>query len=439
MDAPPGPRGLLDARPPAAYRQRPLFRALMNAAVLSIGTELTRGELIDRNAAWISERLTGLGCVVVEHMTVPDDLERIAAALRDLSRRARFVVATGGLGPTSDDLTSEAAALASGKPLVRHEPSLEAIRERYAAAGRELTPSSMVQADLPQGADVLPNSAGTAPGFGVAVGESRCFFMPGVTLEMKRMFDDHVVRRIAPEVERTSQQVRLRTFGLPESRVGELLEGVEAAHPGVTLGYRASFPEIEVKVLAEGDDDSSASAKVAPAVEEVRRRLGDAVFGEGTTTYPAYVGRILRDRRLTVALAESCTGGLAGSLITDVPGSSDYMLLSAVTYSNAAKTAVLGVSDELLRAYGAVSLECAEAMAVGARRISGADISVSITGIAGPGGGSEDKPVGTVFLAVAGAEGPARGERFHLSGDRRRIRTRAAYLALRLVAQAALG
>ena len=162
------------------------------------------------------------------------------------------------------------------------------------------------------------------------------------------------------------------------------------------------------------------------------------MFGEGGTTYAAYVGRILRDRGLTLALAESCTGGLAGSMITDVPGSSDYMLLSAVTYSNASKTKLLGVADELLRTYGAVSLECAEAMAEGARRVSGADIAVSITGIAGPGGGTETKPVGTVFLGICRGDAPARAERVKLSGDRTRVRTRSAYLALRLVAQAAL-
>lgn len=409
----------------------------MRAVVLSIGTELTRGELINRNAAWLSERLTSMGCAVVEHATLPDDVDDIVAALHRLSAQAGVMVATGGLGPTSDDLTTAAVAAAAGVGLTRHEPSLEAIRRRYASRGREMSAAAEKQADFPEGAEPLPNSDGTAPGFTIRLGQCRAFFLPGVPREMSRMFDDQVVPMVGPDVERTSAQVRLRTFGLPESRVAELLEGVEATHDGITLGYRATFPEIEVKVFAKSDNGTKASALLGPAVDDVRARLGDAVFGEGTTTYAAYVGRILRDRGLKLALAESCTGGLAGSMITDVPGSSDYMLLSAVTYSNAAKTKILGVADELLRSYGAVSAECAEAMAMGARRVSGADVAVSITGIAGPGGGSEAKPVGTVFLGVSTADG-ARTEQHTLSGDRRRIRVRAAYLALRLVTQAAL-
>lgn len=411
----------------------------MRAAVLSIGTELTRGELINSNAAWLAEQLTELGCAVVEQVTVPDDSEGIVRTIRRLADGAQVVVATGGLGPTTDDLTAAAAAQAAGVELMRHEPSLDAIRRRYAAAGREMSPTNEKQAELPAGSQPLPNGAGTAPGFGVAVGDCRCFFLPGVPAEMERMFSDHVEPVLAPDVERTTHQVRLRTFGLPESKVGELLQGVEAEHPGVTLGYRASFPEIEVKVHASGENGSTASARVAEAVEDVRRRLGDAVYGEGSVTYPAYVGRVLRDRGLTLALAESCTGGLAGSLITDVPGSSDYMMLSAVTYSNASKTKLLGVADELLRAYGAVSAECAEAMAAGARRVADADIAVAITGIAGPGGGTEDKPVGTVFLGVCRRGEPSRSVEHHLSGDRRRIRVRSAYLALELAVRAALG
>lgn len=409
----------------------------MRAIVLSIGTELTRGELINRNAAWLSERLTSIGCTVTEHATLPDDEDAIVAALHRLTAEGGVLVATGGLGPTTDDLTTAAVAKAAGVALVRHEPSLEAIRRRYTSRGREMTAGAEKQADFPDGATPLPNVDGTAPGFTLTLGKCRTFFMPGVPREMSRMFDDQIVPMVGPEVERTSAQVRLRTFGLPESRVAEMLEGVEDAHEGVTLGYRATFPEIEVKVFAKSDNGTRASALLGPAVEDVRGRLGDAVFGEGVTTYAAYVGRILRDRGLTLALAESCTGGLAGSMITDVPGSSDYMLLSAVTYSNASKTKLLGVADELMRSYGAVSDQCAEAMAVGARRASGADIAVSITGIAGPGGGSVDKPVGTVFLAVCTEDG-TRSEVHKLSGDRRRIRVRAAYLALRLVTQAAI-
>ncbi|MGE0787740.1 MAG: competence/damage-inducible protein A [Sandaracinaceae bacterium] len=411
----------------------------MRTAILSIGTELTRGELIDRNSGWLSDRLTGLGCTVVQHATVGDVPEDIRYAIVDLASRSQLLLVTGGLGPTTDDITAKAAAEAAGVTLVRHDSSLEAIRRRFAAAGREVTALVEKQADLPAGADAIRNATGTAPGFALKIGECQLYFFPGVPREMQQMFADEVEPRVAPEVVRTSDQVRLRTFGLPESQVGELLDGVEDTYPGVTIGYRASFPEIEVKVHAVGADGSTASARMHEATDEVRRRLGGAVFGEGGLTYPAYVGRVLRDRGLTLALAESCTGGLASAMLTDIPGSSDYVLVSAVTYSNASKTRVLGVPDELLRAYGAVSAECAEAMALGARRISDADIAVSITGIAGPGGGTESKPVGTVFLAICRRGEPARTEALKLAGDREKIRMRAAYLALQLVAQTALG
>lgn len=409
----------------------------MSAAILSIGTELTRGELANSNASWLAEQLTELGFEVDEEVTVADEVSRIVETLRRLAQRNAVLVATGGLGPTTDDLTAQAVAAAAGVSLVRDERSLEAIKRRFAAAGREMSPSNVKQAELPEGATVLENAVGTAPGFAVTLGACRCFFFPGVPHEMQRMFDDHVQPVLAPLVDRRSHQVRLRTFGLPESRVGELLEGLEGANVGVTLGYRASFPEIEVKVLARSNSAAEAEEMASRVVREVRERLGDFVYGEGDDSYPAFVGRTLRDRGLTVALAESCTGGMVGSLLTDVPGSSDYLLLDAVTYSNASKTSVLGVSSELLRGYGAVSAECAAAMADGARRVAGSDIAVAVTGIAGPGGATEAKPVGTVWIGLARRGRETVTEHYRLFGDRGRIRKLAAHQALRTIVRAA--
>jgi len=409
----------------------------MKTVVLTIGTELTRGELQDTNASWLSEQLTNLGCQVVAMVTVRDDVDEIRSVLDALCSKHAFVVATGGLGPTSDDLTTEAVAAAAGVSLVRDRASLEAIRTRYAARGREMTEMSAKQADFPEGAEALPNAVGTAPGFHLRFAECQGYFLPGVPHEMKRMFTDRVKPRIACSVERTTAQVRLRTFGLPESELADKLAGIEEDHPEVTLGYRVSFPEIEVKVISKANGSASAEEVGAKVATLVRERLGAVVYGEGDDSYPAYVGRHLRDRGLTVALAESCTGGMISSLLTDVPGSSDYLLLDAVTYSNASKTKLLGVSAEILRAYGAVSGECAQAMADGARRLADADIAVSVTGIAGPGGGSDDKPVGTVWMGMARRDEPTRTERFSLSGDRGRIRHRAAYLALQAIVRAA--
>lgn len=411
----------------------------MSAAILSIGTELTRGELVNTNCGWMAEQLTALGFDVDEAVTVGDDIGRIVEVLRRLAGRHSAVVASGGLGPTTDDLTAEAAARALGVSLIRHEPSLEAIRQRFAAAGREMSPSNVKQAELPEGAAALANPVGTAPGFAIVLGECRCFFLPGVPHEMKRLFSDHVQPALAPLVERRSHQVRLRTFGAPESQVGERLLGLEEAFPGVTLGYRASFPEVEVKVLARGASAAEAEELASRVAREARGRLGELVYAEDGDSYAAYVGRALRDRRLTLAVAESCTGGMVGALLTDVAGSSDYLLLDAVTYSNAAKTSVLGVSSEILRAYGAVSAETAGAMADGARRIADADIAVSITGIAGPGGATEQKPVGTVWIGLARRDRETTAELHSLSGDRWRIRRLAAYHALRTIVRAASG
>ncbi len=428
--------GAVDGLGPTEQTRHPP-KDTMTAAILSIGTELTRGELTNSNASWLGEELTRLGFDVVEHVSVDDDEARIIDTIERLSKRVRVVVATGGLGPTTDDLTTIAVAKAAGVGTFRDEASLAKIRRRWEARGLEMPASNEKQADFPQGALILDNPEGTAPGFARAIGDARFFFMPGVPREMKRIFDESVVPAIADTVVRTSHQVHLRTFGLTESQTQGLLEDVEGAHPGVTLGYRASFPEIEVKILARGETEVDAEKRARAAADVVRERLGDAVYGDRDDTFPAAVGRLLRRNKLKLALAESCTGGMIGAMVTSVPGSSDYLLLDAVTYSNASKTELLKVSSELMRAHGAVSSEVAAAMAEGALRVSEADLAVSVTGIAGPGGGTEEKPVGTVWfgLAVRGEETITKTRR--LVGDRERIRTLAAYIALELVRRTA--
>ncbi len=404
----------------------------MTAAVLSIGTELSRGELVNTNAPYIAAELVSIGFEVFEHVVVDDDRERLIATLRRLSETASVIVATGGLGPTTDDLTTECVAAAMGVGLKRDEASLEHIRRRFEKLGRAMSESNAKQADFPEGADVLPNPIGTAPGFSVRIGEALAFFMPGVPREMTRMFDEQVTPRIRALAPNDTFQIRLKTFGLPESVVGEKLAGIEDAHKDVTIGYRAHFPEIEVKVFAKGATQAAARATCEKVTAEVRARLGDVIYGEGDDTFAAVLGRELRNRGLTLAVAESCTGGLVSSLLTREPGASDYLLLGAVTYANSAKSRVLGVSEEMLRAYGAVSQEVAAAMAEGARRASGADVALSFTGVAGPTGGSEDKPVGTVFIGVSGKRGTEVKHRL-FPGERPQIQMIAAYAGLHLL------
>ncbi len=407
----------------------------MTCAVLCIGTELTRGELVNTNATWLASALTDLGFDVVEDVVVDDDRARIGATLERLGKTVRVVICTGGLGPTTDDLTTEAVASALGVRVVRDEASLEAIRRRIEKAGRSLTASNAKQADFPQGADILSNPVGTAPGFGVTVGGASAFFMPGVPREMQRMFEEQVVPRIRTLATQNTHQVRLRTYGLPESLVGERLAGVEEAFPGVVIGYRAHFPEIEVKVLARASSSESAHELCDRATVEVRARLVDVVYGDVDDTFAGVVGRVVRNKGFTLAIAESCTGGLVGHMVTREPGASDFLLVDAVTYANSAKTRLLGIDEEVIRGHGAVSSEVAAAMAEGVRRVSGADVALSLTGIAGPGGGTAAKPVGTVFIALASATGTTVVEK-HFLGDRLQIQTAAAYAGLDLVRQA---
>jgi nicotinamide-nucleotide amidase len=414
---------------------------LSSAAVLATGTELTRGELVNGNAAWLSERLTTLGFEVLEHAAVPDDVARIEAALVRLARSVRVIAATGGLGPTSDDLTAAAVARALGVSLVRHAPTLARIEARFRRLGASMPAINARQADLPEGAEVFDNEVGTAPGFAVSLGEARAFFFPGVPAEMEYLFETHALPRLRALGVPTSHQVHIRTFGLRESEVAERLADLDvggaARRPGVTLGYRAQFPEIEVKVLARAGDLPQAAALAEEVAGEVRSRLGRHAFGAREDRYPAHVGRLLREKRLRLAVAESCTGGLLGKLLTDAAGSSEFLVLDAVVYANEAKRDLLGVPAWLIEKHGAVSAEVASAMAEGAFARAGVDLAIAITGIAGPGGGSAEKPVGTVWLALARRGGASVTTLRTFVGDRARVRMLAAYAALALVADAA--
>lgn len=398
----------------------------MTAAVLCIGTELTRGELLNSNATWLAESLTRIGLEVTSVDCVDDDRARIEACLRRLSAEHRAIVCTGGLGPTTDDITTECAARVAGVELYRDEPSFEQIKERLRRFGRpEMAAANAKQADFPVGSRILPNPNGTAPGFCVKLGEAASYFMPGVPSEMKAMFDAYVAPDLAGLVSESRHQIVLRCFGMPESECNERMAGLEALH-GVYVGYRASMPEIEVKLLARGATPEAAQALARRAADDARLRLGDAVYGEGFGSLPEHLGALLAERGKTLAIAESCTGGLAAELMTRTPGSSRYFLGGAVVYANAAKSELLGVPAELIAAHGAVSAEVARAMAEGVRQRLGADYGLAFTGIAGPDGGSAEKPVGLVHWAVTSAAGTVGKERV-FSGDRLVVRRRAVF------------
>jgi nicotinamide-nucleotide amidase len=409
----------------------------MSAAILCIGTELTRGELQNSNATWLAEALTTIGFEVLAIDCVDDERTRIEAALGRLSQYHDVVVCTGGLGPTTDDITTECAAHLAGVGLRRDEPSLEAIRARLARFGREMALSNAKQADFPIGSRILPNPNGTAPGFELKLNRALAYFMPGVPFEMKAMFESFIEPTITPLVGDRSFQVLLRTYGLPESEVNDRLAGIEAEFD-VLIGYRATMPEIEVKVLARATALEAARERAERGAQAVRERLGnEVVFGEGKTRFPEAVCSLLAEQGKTLSLAESCTGGLVSELITAHSGASTVFRGGAVTYANDAKIALLGVPAVLLARYGAVSAEVARAMAEGARTAFNSDFALSLTGIAGPTGGSEEKPVGLVHFAVATDVGVS-DRRVVFTGNREQVRRRAAFAGLSLLRAVAL-
>lgn len=408
----------------------------MSAAVLSIGTEITRGEIVNTNASWLAAKLTELGFEVTAAEVVDDDRARIAAALARLGASHQVIVCTGGLGPTTDDVTSVSVAQALGVSLVRDEASLDTIRRRFEKLRRTMSQTNEKQADFPAGAEVLANAVGTAPAFVVTIDKALSFFLPGVPREVHRLWEDHLAFRLRPLAPNTAHQIRIRTFGMPESQVGERLAGLEELNPGLTIGYRASFPEIEVKVHVKAESQDAAQRRASAVADEVRLRLGPIVYGEGEDTLPEVVGRALLAKGFRLAVAESCTGGLVGHLVTSAPAS-EWFLGGAIVYANAVKTRLVGVNEDTIRAHGAVSAEVAAAMAEGARRACGADVGLAITGIAGPSGGTPEKPVGLVHWAVAHPGGLLLRDRV-LFGDRRMIQRAAAFGGLFLVREVCL-
>jgi nicotinamide-nucleotide amidase len=409
----------------------------MTVALLSIGTEITRGEILNTHASWIAAELIAAGFNVAAMETVPDHLEAVANAIRRLTSAYRLVIATGGLGPTTDDITAAAAASAAGVELVRDESALLAIRRRVEAQSKMMNAGLEKQALIPAGCEMLPNSNGTAPGFIVQLDDTPAFFLPGVPSEMKRMFTEQVLPRVHPTAPNNTFQARLRTYGLGESAIGRALEGIEASHAGVTLGYRVHFPEVDVKVHARAASQALAREAALRAAEDVKARLGDVVYGSEDESFPEMVGRAVRGRGWRLAVGESCTGGLIMHLLTAHPAS-DYLVGGAVTYANTARSRLLGVFEDTLRGHGAVSAEVAAEMAEGARRLCECDVALAVTGIAGPTGGTAAKPVGLAYWAVTHPGGTVVRDRV-FRGDREEVQLASAYAGLDLLRRISAG
>ncbi|MFZ4855301.1 MAG: CinA family nicotinamide mononucleotide deamidase-related protein [Desulfuromonadaceae bacterium] len=404
----------------------------MRISTLSIGDELTRGEVIDTNAGTIAALLQAEGLRIQRHLTVGDNESDIIEALSYLSRVCDAIIVTGGLGPTADDLTSRAAARATGRRLVIHEKARAHVRKMSSRlANLVFCPLNDKQAMIPTKSELIPNPNGTACGFHLIHNGNFMFFMPGVPSEMIVMLRETVIPFILERVprKRVIRSVSLNLFGPCEAEVDELLFGIARPEQGLTLGICVTFPFMKVTLRAEAESDAAVAALLDPAVESARERVQEYCFSSSDISIDAVVADLFRKRRLTLALAESCSGGLISKRITDISGCSAYFSEGIVTYSNAAKSRLLGVSEELLISFGAVSSECAAAMAQGVRLASGSDLGLAVTGIAGPDGGSEEKPVGTVFIALAGVDG-CRTRHFQFNGSRDEVRTMTAWSAL---------
>lgn len=399
----------------------------MDAEILLVGDELLAGEVRDRNGPAMRDFLIGEGIRTLGMAVLPDDRQAIAGAVERALAAGRLVCVLGGLGPTSDDLTAEAVAGVVGRTLVRDEAQWARIQQMFAAMNRTPPPGNDKQVHIPVGADVLPNEVGTAPGWALVVGEGAVAVFPGPPRENGPMMlgpfaawlEAHLPRRT-----RWSARV-FRTFGLAESEVGHRLHAIEARLGSTRLAFQYHFPEVLVKLRVPEGSESLADT----LTDELRAALAPALYGEGDEDLPAVLGRQLKIAGRRIVTAESCTGGLGSKLLTDTPGSTAWFERGFVTYTNEAKVELLRVPRELLRAHGAVSEGVAGAMLQGALERSAADVGFAITGIAGPGGGSPDKPVGTVCIAWGNREG-IETHTLHLRWDRNYNRIVSAWSAM---------
>lgn len=415
----------------------------MRVEVITIGDELLLGHTIDTNGAYLARELAGVGIAVARRASVGDDAGDIAAAVRDAIERTGAVITTGGLGPTSDDMTRPAIAGLFGRELIADETRWEALRALWKERGRgEIPLTNRAQVMIPRGAIVLENRHGTAPGILLEDDRGRwCAMLPGVPREMRGMLVDALMPVLVARLGTVRHVVRsrtLRTTGIAESHLAQMLGPLSSGVNGLSLAYLPGGDGVDLRVTARDQPPEEADRALAAAIAALRERATRYAYGEDGQDLAATVLDLCKARNLRIAVGESCSGGLLGARLTAIPGSSAVVLGGVIAYSNAAKTALLDVPSDMIEQHGAVSEAVAVAMAQGARRRLGADIGIGITGVAGPDGGSPEKPVGLVWLAVdvSGAV-QARGPR--LVGDRAEIRLRATQAALDMVRRAVAG
>ena len=414
----------------------------MQAEIVSIGTELLLGEIDDTNATYLCRQLTGIGFDVERRQTVDDNRGRIVQVLQEARRRSDLIIITGGLGPTPDDLTREALAQVTGRPLHTDVAAEQRLQAFFAARGITPTANNLKQCQVPRGGRLLDNGCGTAPG--ILLEHEGCIFiaLPGPPPEMHQMMSNDVLPYLENKVKEAEGQIlytrALHLCDIGESSAAELLADILDNEGNPAVALYASPGQVRVRISTKAGSQSAASRRLNRAEQDIRERLGAHVYGVDDETMEMAVGNALLAAGATLSVAESCTGGLIASRITDVAGSSRYFLNGYVTYSNESKKRLLGVSEDVLQDYGAVSEECGRAMAEGTRQDSGADYAVAVTGIAGPTGATSDKPVGLVYIAVADEQGTV-CEEHNWPGTRQQFKQRVAQMALNMVRKRVMG
>jgi nicotinamide-nucleotide amidase len=405
----------------------------MDTEIITIGDELVTGHTLDTNAALIARQVTDLGFNVRYQTSVGDSQEAMEEVFRLALKRARLVITTGGLGPTDDDVTKKAIVRVFKRNLIFHQEILDDIRARYAQRGIEMPAINQNQALLPQGATLFPNKHGSAVGLCIAE-EGRIFIaLPGVPAEAEQVLLDEVIPYLKGlRSSQATKIIKLRTTGIYESRLAELLGHEFKLETGVRLAYLPAYSGVDLRVMATGENPQEAGDKALRLVRHLEETCGRYIYGRDDDTLEGVVGQLLADNDKTLAVAESCTGGELGMLITSVSGSSGYFVGGVIAYSNDVKIEQLGVDAEIIEKRGAVSEPCAIALAVGCRQLMNSSYALSITGIAGPTGGTEDKPVGTTFIGLASAHA-SYARKFNFGERRDTGRARASYAALELL------
>ena len=412
----------------------------MKAEIITIGTELLLGQIVDTNSRWLAERLAEIGIDLYYKTTVGDNAERVKSAVQQSISRADLVITTGGLGPTQDDITREVVADALGRDLVKNKAALEEIKSYFSETGRQMTENNVTQAFLPKGAKIINNDNGTAPGFLIDNGDTIITSMPGVPMEMKAMMSDFIIPYLQAEYQLDEEVIQsrvIKTCGIGESSLEDKIDDILRKQTNPTIAPLASQGEVKIRLTAKANTEAEAQKLIAAQEEELKERIGDYIYGYDDDSLEEVIANLLWEQELTVATAESCTGGLIGDRLTKVPGSSRYFDRGVISYSNQAKIDLLGVNKATLERYGAVSEETAREMARGIRDKAKVDIGLATTGIAGPGGGTEEKPVGLVYLALAREDEVEVYKRI-FKGHRRRIKYLTSQIILNLLRKSLL-